>query len=607
MIDASARMRPFLKAVAVLVLGLAPDGPVIAAPPPQVPGDEITDRQYLESVLPGDSVAARTPTASPHAATWLDEASKTWDAPPLSEQIAQDKEDLLMGMGALFVPRMSEALGEPDIEIRDSTDHVVAVGKPGRKFSLVPGRYRLLAGSGRQRQRIEQRIEVQENELIPVLPEFCGLSIEVVDENNIPFRGEYELVRVQDYEPFGRGYGREPDLGEELKTWILKPGVYKILRVGASYNALTNFVTVRLLPGEFTRFLLVQNKETMDIAGGGLVTATARTRLASNWKYGLDVGGTFLMNSDRDRRADTTINSSSFTLLFNSRLNYRKRFLEWDTRLNMDEGLNFDEFSLSGITTAPDELRFSSLLVWRILPWLGPYARSEALTGVFPTYQREPEGVRDHVWVLLHPDSTLDRLNTSPEPVQLQPVFSPFSFEAGVGANMNVLRKSFLEWRILAGFGFTQARSWGESQVTDSAAVRLNATPLDSLVGPRDFTVIRRLETTVTQPEYGPEAASDALIRIGRSVILDTEFKIFVPLDRLSKSEAELLPDTAEARPPLGGLADMRLRSTLSWRVARPVSLDYSYSRTIRWPDEVDLKQNDSQHRVLVRFSYTSR
>ena len=159
-------------------------------------------------------------------------------------------------------------------------------GYPGRTFSVEPGAYTVVLGSGAHEQRIVRKVTVEEGRTVPIMPDWAGLAVETVDSLGVSFRGQYELMRIDEFESYGQGYGANPELGEVVKTWIVKPGIYKILGVGQSYNSLTGFVTVRLVPGEFCRFLLVQDSTDYRILGGGTVDVTPQSKLASPWKYG---------------------------------------------------------------------------------------------------------------------------------------------------------------------------------------------------------------------------------------------------------------------------------------------------------------------------------
>jgi len=567
---------------------------LLAKPSDDLPGDEITEEQYFDFITPQDSIKKSTPKTSPESPTWLDQAYKTWDAPSLAVQVAEDKENILMGMGAVYIPYMSDPTIEPDVEIVDSAGAVAASGKAGRKYSLLPGKYYAILGNGAHKQKIVRLVIITENKVTPLIPSWCGLSIDVVDENNQPFRGEYELARIDKFIPFGRGFGRNIDLGENIKTWILKPGVYKIFGSGQGYNTLTNFITVRLLPGEFVRLTLVQNATSTDIIGGGVIQLKGAGELASNWKYRIDVGGGIDFNATYDHAADSaTKNETSLSLIFRTYLNYRKNKIGWENRLQLSEEARLPEWNISELSNNVDEIRLRSLFTWHFLPWIGPYGRFETNTQLFPQYDRAPEG-EDHYFIVFDENYDNPEFNSTDPSYKLQPSFSPFSIEPGLGANFMTSRTRFFEGKLLTGIGMKYSRIWNESElisrsdIVDSLVEAADIAKMDSIItNDTSYSLIRHINDK-DDIKIGPEVILTFLLNLGRWIIVDSEVKFFTPFDRITHP-------------------DLNLRSTISWRVLKMITLDYEYVYTLQQSQEEELKQNVSRHRVLIRFSYTSR
>lgn len=572
---------------------------IMADQPPDLPGDEITDKQYFDFKTSRDSVQKEVPEESVGSPTWLDRAATTWDAPTISSQLAEDNKHIIhMGKGAIFIPYMSDANLEPELEILNEKGKVVASGSGGRKYSLAPGLYRVMLGSGSQKQKVVKTVQVTEGKISTVLPTWCGLSIDVVDKDNIPFRGEYELARIDKFIPLGRGLGRDLDLGEKVKTWILSPGVYKIFGVGESYNTLKNFVTVRLLPGEFTRFVLVENSENdMTITGGGTVEMATKSNITSNWKYGIDIGGGIDFNIEKDRHNDTVpVNEVDLTLLTRFRLEYKKDPFDWESRMKFDEEFNFKEFDANQLSSQNDELRLTSIFTWHLLQWLGPYGRLETITGIIPQRVRRPDlGLTDKYYFLIF-DESLDPIS-GPDPIidsisesyRTQPSFSPITLEAGIGANMNILSTRFFESRILTGIGFTYEKHWDEKRIgeKDDITPYLSNDTLLWIVDSASHKILINVGE-VPRRDVGPEILLYTLLRAGRIATIESELKYFAPFSRME-------------------IPDLYWRFLVSWKIFRMMTLDYEYRFTLVQPEENDLKKDESKHRVLIRFSYTSR
>jgi hypothetical protein len=568
--------------------------------PGELPGEEITEEQYLEYKIPGDSIALKVPEKSPLSPTWLDLVSATWDAPSLAGQMAQDDQQPQLGMGAVFVPRMARAESEPDVEILDGSGEGVARGKPGRKLNLVAGSYYVLLGSGTHKQRIVRKFESEDGKTRTLFPDWSTLTVNVVNEDNFPFRGEYELARIDGFEAYGRAYGADPDLGEEVKTWVLRPGLYKIFGVGQSYNTMNNFITVKLLPGEYTRIILVQNEDDMTISGGGASADRLEHGADKWWKFGLNIGGTMDFSALRERKGeDTTTMKVSLELLSNIWMNYTRERIEWNTRLYIDEGVIFNREE-SRLTSQPDEgMRLMSLFTWRFLKRFGPYGRLEGMTGLVPQYARAVNANGEYYFVFLNHDSSVSRIDSLSDSWLTEPAFSPLLFEAGAGANTSLLNTGHFEARLLIGIGFTQESRFRETETNiPDSAVGINGGTADTSVFRRIDALdlphvnLRPIGTTTTRPEYGPEISLYTTVRFGRLGTDNSELKIKAPVVRMGEP---------------GFRPDIVWRNTLSWNLIKNMTLDYQVLYTLRWPHEENLRTDNWLHRIILRFSFSSR
>jgi hypothetical protein len=562
-------------------------GRILAELPADLPGEEVT-QEYMQWVLPKDTVLVPTDTKTPITVPWYDKVAKTWDAPPLSEQMSSDRSNIPLGKGGIFIPRFSDLYRAPEIEILNANGDVVQTGSPGKMFSVEPGTYFVVLGSGSHRQRIVRQVVVEESKSTPVLPDWCGLTIETLDSNSVPFRGEYEIVRIDEFEPYGRGFGADPTIGEVLTTWILKPGTYKIFGRGQSFNTLKNFVTVRLLPGEYTKFLLIQRPDDFTIMGGGNIELTPGTKLKSHWRYGANMGGTIFFSGKTDKKETS---SNTMNLILNLRTNlsltYNNAPYEWKSDLLIDEGINvsdlafFTNLDFKELINATDELRMTSLYIWRILSWFGPYGRAEISTNLFPRRYKRDESKYKYFY-LPPSDSTKENGNVdSSSTFKLSNSFSPLIFEIGGGANFDAIRTRAFQTKVRLGVGSTFGNFPEKYEIVPNN--RVDSTLLSAIF------LIKKDKTT--NLEFGPQAAINVNLHIGRFATASSELKVFTPV----------LPEMRITRP------DFDLNATLSWRLSRYITLDYDYRYILLQPEMTDAQVNTSTHRIWLRFSYSSR
>jgi hypothetical protein len=575
---------------------------LFAAPPPSLPGEDITASVDAIAKL-SDSTVLAPPPASPHSALWLESAMKTWDAPPLSQQVDEDSKMVPVGKGGIFVPRFSDPALEPTIQINEPDGKLQAWGETGKKYTVEPGEYSIVLGSGAMNQRIVKKISVVEGKVIPVIPDWCGLSIDVVDESNLPFRGVYEIARLDFFEAYGRSYGRDMARGERVKTWILKPGLYKIFTAGGSYNTLTNFITVRLIPGEFVRVIIIENQKDLKILGGGIINpAAVASHRQSPWSHNLNVGGNIRFNATKDRVTPENTNNLTdvaFLTLFD--LGYKKGSVDWETNVFWTEGLNFSDLFLSDITYTGDDFRITSLYVWRvILSWLGPYCRTECRMHFFPLYTRFDKNASNHFFIILNPDSSVREIDSTNTSKEVQPIFSPITGEAGVGTNIDMLTRDNYDLKLRIGLGYSQMNVWNQKYQRDSSFINYSKIDPSSKVGSnqlknaltRNYIILQQSKYIMSQ-SYGPELGLAVNIRAGGWGVARGDFRMRIPVDPLIGRHL--------IRP------DWDVNTTVSWILSRSITIDYLFLYTLKQPLEEAARVNQSSHSIFLRFSLSSR
>jgi hypothetical protein len=572
----------------------------IAAPPPAVPGEDITGSYNTLARLRDTSILA-PPPASPHSPLWLENGMKTWDAPPLTQQIDEDENGVPVGKGAVFIPRLSDASLEPTIQINSPDGKLAQWGETGKKYALLPGDYTVVAGSGSANQRIVKKVTVEEGKTVPVMPDWCGLTVDVVDESNVPFRGPYELARSDEFEAYGRSYGRDVTLGERIKTWILKPGLYKIFTAGGGYNTMTNFITVRLVPGEFVRVIAIENQKDLKVIGGGVVNFGALSaRRKSNWNHNLNIGGSITFNSTSDKVTPSNSNNNtniSFLTLFD--LIYKKGSKDWETNIFWNEEFNVSDVSFSAINYTGDEFLLNSLWIWRIIfPWFGPYIRTKLQMEIFPEYKQFDNNDVNHSFVILRPDSSLEAVDKNSKSQRIKPAFSPVTFEAGIGTNIDVLSWDDYEAKVRVGIGYSQTNQWSQLALRDSSAAvdttklsQAEAARLDSALS-KTHIILQQVNDIVSK-SYGPEFGLALNLRPGNWGIARGDFKMIIPIDPLIKKHV-ITPD-------------FDINSTISWSLTRSITLDYIFQYQLIQPVEQDARVEVASHKIFLRFSFNSR
>ena len=506
-----------------------------------------------------------------------------WLQPPAEQQLEMDPELIPVGRGAVFVPAMTDPAGEPPYVITDLDGKVLARTPMGRKTTLTQGTYLVLVGSGVESQMMPHRLEVYEGHCALVQPDWAGLLVHVVDRQGMEFRGSYEIFSLPEGEGYGLGLGADPTRGESLRTWLLPPGRYMIVKAGETIRARTDFVTVRLEPGELVHFTLVMD-ETGAFLGGGVVDRGEGKTEIKNWRLGLVLGGDLSWN-----RADNVVGRQfGNTVTLNAFLDWSLRYIDPRhlvyLRLQVDEGQsvqpgqNFFEWRQKTY----DELDTNGIYILRLLPWLGPYVRFGLETNLFPgwyTFERtSPELEKD--LVLLDENGNVQERRPPPPSderweLRLADSFDPLELREGAGLSFDLTPWQVLDLHLRTGLG---ARQYFVSSLLQKREYRSTDADQTCL----EANCFQKVPSTMM---LGWEAGLVGSARLSRWLMIDSELDTLVPFTT-----------SRGGRDPA-----VNWKNTISLRLVSFASLAYvtrlDYDRALS--DKLQFEQ-----RILLRFTF---
>lgn len=582
---------------------------IVARPPAKLPGEELSNETYLNYMINNSLTEqeleqlSKETSLTQEVVVDTNKLFQTWSAPSIADQIAKDTGSIKLGMGAVFVPRMSEdGAIEPDLLIKDENGKTLHAGQTGTKFNLLPGWYTLHIGN-LAKLEITKEVYIEEGKITPVIPDWCALRIEVIDENAKPISGEYDLASLSPLEPIGRGRGRDIDLAEDIRIWFLPVGTYKIIGPGSSLNSISNFLTVRLnTPGEFVRYSVVQDDNDNKILGGGILIEDAEIRKNKKWTHNINIGGSVDLNFVNNRDSLSSDSTQTIlSLLLYDRFNMKRNKLEINNLIKVDMSLTMDEFQLRSLRSSVDELRISTLFTYRLFPRLGPYARGEYVSAILPknvdastVNESDAKTVNeDHVFIAYNEivdtinDGTNVTYDFTSNSWRLSPPISPITLQAGTGINFQILRNRIINSRLLTGFGIKYENQWDTWQVVPEEYLPLNT---DSEIYKNFYSDSANIEvTSILNTSYdafnsGPEMVLNNNLYLGRFISVDNEIKLFFPFDRMDKP-------------------DLEIRNLLSFHLTGNVIIDYDYRYDLIQGEE--FQKDVGRHRILLRISFS--
>jgi len=580
---------------------------IFAAPAPSIPGTELDNKTYFDYFTtknkPQNSAERDSAPQSPAEAEIRD-VSFSWGSPPIYDQIARDTTHIKYGMGAVFVPKMSSAENtEPHFRVYNSEYDWVAIGEPGKKVNLTPGKYELEI-LGNTPEPISLEFEIRESEITPISPTWACVRVDVIDENGKPIRGEYDLAMVSPLAYIGRGRGRDADLAEDLRVWYLPKGLYKILAVGSALNSISNFLTMQLsVAGEYVRFTIVQEEESGKILGGGtLAENTFAPKKNKRAQHSISVGGSVDFNYQKDAFVDTVSNQINFSLLLYDRFSYTKNKLEFMNLARIDASFLVDDGKFDRISINNDEIREYALFTYRLFKRMGPYWRGEFVTSAFAHTVNFDSNKRNmdldnyrHIFILYDnlpnvindaADAVIDSVNIS---MKTSPAFSPILFRTGIGFNIQLIKTRIFDLRFLSGFGIDYEKRWDSWRIVSEKNMRFDTlSTIYKNIYNTDVSRITLEKNNGERFDYGPEFVLNYFAYMTKYVTLDGDIRMFLPIMRMNTP-------------------DFRFHNVLSFHITQFFSLDYDYRFELVQTAEENLRSKNNKHRILGRFSFAIR
>ncbi|MEN0063643.1 MAG: hypothetical protein AAGA48_15940 [Myxococcota bacterium] len=489
-----------------------------------------------------------------------------WTQPSPKVQLAADKQPIPLGKGALFVPSMTDPLNEPALLlIGESNSEIREIGT-GRRVMVDPGHYVVIATSGTPDQGVSQAVTVYDGQTTTVDVTWGAVRIEVVDNRRVPHRQGYEIIRADNRQPYGTGFGADTLQGEKLRTWFLPPGVYRIVRPGSNYRALRDFATVYVPPGGFVRYRLVLDRETGEFQGSGVILPDefgSPKGPDSKWFRSLVLGA---VGSWLQQRNVVGTSTASGSLFLDGQLAYNNENHSAAALLQIEEGasqIRPQEGQPLPVVKAQDRVRLDLLYTYFLRPRIGPYLRAAAESQAFRTSVLATE---DTVVSREFADGRVARqFVPANETYFLAGAWEPTIVREGMGLNMRVINRRWLSlnWRI--GVGLRQNRFGGSWVVSDDP----NTDEVETF----------QVESFNQQ---GLESTIVANARVSGFLVYATDLELFTDFQTFSQPTTEW-------------------RNTVTLRLSRNLSINYILN--VEWVPVV-VERTRFEQSVLLRAAW---
>ncbi|MBN1350949.1 hypothetical protein JXJ21_16130 [candidate division KSB1 bacterium] len=481
---------------------------------------------------------------------------RNWDAPSPQEQIYREGKDDIKGLGRLFLPAMTNTEYEPAFIVSSATDSFYTIGRMGSSVWLRPGKYIVKFGSGSLDLVMVKEVDIRAEDITIIEPHWACLVVNVIDETRNSIREAYEVYSIPDNQHYGVGYGADEQLGEHLQTWVLKPGLYKIVKLGEHVNTYKNFATVRLLPNELTRYTIVIDSETDNFIGSGILETERHTRKIKNWSLFSALYGSYTLNSSNDVTSKDQETSMAFVAQFDYTIRYSSDHHYFSSRGLIEEGWNMQK-KQTEFRSYLDRMRLKNIYIFSFVKALGIYSRLFVETNIWKktTFFEAPRTI-----TFIDQNDEIIDVKRDIKQVDLSPQLSPLQLKEGIGINVMLLKTLRTNLNIRLGMGWHQNINHNfYTQVNDST-----------------------FQNRPSSDAKGPEASLVGYARISRNMMFNTELEVFFPTDRINQ-------------------LDYEFENIINLRLSKNVSLDY----TLRFRRKQNLSDYIlTDHIVLLRYSY---
>jgi len=465
-----------------------------------------------------------------------DETYQTWTTPKPLQQLEQEGVDDQLGMGRIFVPAMSDSELEPEYTIYQN-DKVIRERCPiGRSIFVNPGTYILEIGSGiLEGQKVLINVTIKAGQTRIINPTWGGLIVKIIDQNRNFLREPYEIYNIKDYKnSLGVKYSAEEDKpGEKQETWLLKPGIYKVIKYGESPKTFTNFATIRILEGTLEEMTIVINSSTNDFVGAGILPEMKESDQITAWKYYTSIKGSFLLSSDNFANKDESTTNITLSSKIDNEIKYDEFPHYFSSRQDLNVGLTKQQDKDFRIYS--NSLQFQPTYIFYFIKSFGVYGRLRLESNIFPT-RFYFDSIQPTIYKINTEGDTVDTITNS-DKVQITPMLYPLSMEEGVGLNLTLFNTNTSNLYVKTGLGF--------SQTLNSDVYEQSTTNTD---------VFKELESVSLS---GFEGTVSGDFRISNNINYVFEFYTLYPFEKNRKQV-------------------FRFDNTISFRISSIVSLDYS-------------------------------
>jgi len=479
------------------------------------------------------------------------------------------EEEFVLIKGRLFIPVKTDSDHEPLFSVEDEDNNYVGSYEMGTEVYLDAGVYFVYIGNGTISQQVVEKIEILPRYKTVLNPDVGWLTIDVIDENRNQIDHRYELFDLSSAESYGFGYGVKEGVGQQLDTWVIKPGFYKIVLNGEPFNTFRDFATVEVKKGELVQFTIVIDEETKHLMGAGRSFFDEYGRQSRRLK--MSVMNHLNANLNSKNETEKNKNSTTITVIeqLDSKMVYDSNPYHYTLKNLIEIGITKE--TESDLKISNDKFDLKNTFIYYFLQNIGTYARADLNSHMFPTYIYTQE-----TKTYLRIDKTgLDSVYVNTDKFRVRNAYYPLILKQGAGINYRVLNKNRSSLNFRVGLGFRQ----DINNRVYSAEKKSGTSEEDDIEKSRAVEVYRELDSIYQE---GIEFSINGNFQILRNLNYSMIGDILQPFNKD-------MTDTYE------------MENIFNLRMFKYISLDYrlnlSYNKNVREYLYLD-------HSLYLKFTY---
>lgn len=378
----------------------------------------------------------------------------SWQADSPKIQLQKEGKDDQIGLGRLFVPKMTKSELEPTYQVYKDGKVIKSDCTTGTSVFLEPGNYTVELGSSEiDKYLIKEQVTIkdQDTAILPVT--WSGLIIRFIDKNRNFLREPYEIFRLGDYEKrLGMNYSADEDEPDARQnTWLLPHGYYKIIKYGEAPKTFVNFSTVQLEKGKLVVVTIVMDSNERTFVGSGVLPELSQKLKTKDWTRYTSLDASFNLTSNNATEQDEHIYTANF--IANPENNFKLDKFPYYFNSDQDLSIGFNKESNQDLRVNTNSLQANVTFIYYLLKSIGVYSRVRFDGSILPSNYYF-DSVQNTVWKR-DKEGNIDTLRNV-DKVEINPAVFPVKFEEGFGISLRLMNDPSRDLRFNTGFGLSQ-------------------------------------------------------------------------------------------------------------------------------------------------------